>query len=124
MPVRLAAREYGVSDVGIGKEFAESSTFLSQAEATGQKGQPTGLWSLARLYPSFLAEFNVYQRMTSSGFKRNAVIQEIGISLPKKTVAVAPEKDSLRQTMHAESEDDIDRPAKKLERPGSDVTLS
>ncbi len=49
-------------------KFAENSTFLSPAEATGQKGQPTGLWKLARLYPSFPPEFNVHQRATSSGF--------------------------------------------------------
>jgi hypothetical protein len=48
-------------------KFAESSAFLSQAEA-GQKRQPTGLWNLARLYPSLPPEFNVYQRTTSSGF--------------------------------------------------------
>jgi hypothetical protein len=41
-------------------KLAESSTFLCQAEDIGQKEQPTGLWSLARLYPSFLPKFNVY----------------------------------------------------------------
>jgi len=45
-------------------KFAESSTFLSRAEATGRKEQPIGPWNLARLYPSFLREFNVHQRAT------------------------------------------------------------
>jgi hypothetical protein len=42
-------------------------------------------------------------------FKRAAVIQQIGISLPKATVATALGKKSLRQTMHEISEDGISR---------------
>lgn len=48
-------------------------------------------------------------RGTGWRFKHDAVIQEIGMSLPRDTIAAALEKDTLRQTMHALNEESINR---------------
>lgn len=76
--------------------------------------KPVHIYAFARVTGRFRAD---PMNGTQWRFKRDAVIQPIGTSLPAATFAKAVQKESFRQTMHRISADIVQRLAEELGVP-------
>jgi HKD family nuclease len=77
---------------------------LCRGFTPNQKKKPVHIYAFARVTGPFRAD---PAEGTHWRFKRNAVIQEVGVSLPVATVATALGKESFRLTMHSLSQESV-----------------
>jgi hypothetical protein len=92
-------------------EMPDGSIILVCRGYSPNQEKPVHIYAFARITGKFRAYAPNGQEWR---FKRPAVIQEIGEALPPATVAKALGKDSLRQTMHALTQNTLEALADKL----------
>lgn len=113
-PEKPRSVEFGVRTIRDFMRLPNGSIFVVCRGLVPNQVKPVHIYAFARVTGPFRA---APMNGTQWRFKRDAVIQTVGTSLPAETFAAAVQKDSLRQTMHRISADTVQRLADALGVP-------
>ncbi len=113
-PEKPGSVDFGVRTIGDFLNLPNGSIIVVCRGLVPKQVKPVHIYGFARVTGPFRAD---PMNGTQWRFKRNAVIQPIGTSLPAAMFAEAVQKDSLRQTMHRISANTVQRIADVLGVP-------
>jgi hypothetical protein len=113
-PVKPGSVDFGVRTIRDFMHLPNGSIIVVCRGLVPIQVKPVHIYAFARVTGPFRA---AAMNGTKWRFKRNAVIQTIGTSLPAATFAEAVQKKSFRQTMHRISDDTVQRLADALGVP-------
>jgi hypothetical protein len=113
-PQRPGSVDFGVRTIRDFISLPNGSIIVVCRGLVPKQVKPVHIYAFARVTGPFRAD---PMNGTQWRFKRNAVIQPIGTSLPAATFSAAVQKNSFRQTMHRISADTAQRLADALGVP-------
>lgn len=113
-PKRPGSVDFGVRTIRDFMRLPNGSIFVVCRGLVPNQVKPVHIYAFARVTGPFRAD---PMNGTQWRFKRSAVIQPIGASLPPVVFSAAIQKESFRQTMHRISADSVQRIADALGVP-------